>query len=164
MSIAQTTHCDEAEILVLLKKYLEIYEALGPNDSELRELKSLIVAFPCLPRDAAVTLVPRLHGIMKVDVVSRGLMLGEFYEDSLSPGIHNILFFPLRSKIPLFVFRRMVPNDIFFLDRRSDPPSLRAQYLSSYLEWLGSRLSPERVQELALAIVEARNLASIDSA
>lgn len=52
---------------------------------------------------------------MKPSFVEAGMMLGEFYSENESPGLYNPDFRPLRSPIPLFVYRRLVPNDLVFL-------------------------------------------------
>jgi hypothetical protein len=150
--MATIADSSEEQIVQTLKQYLDIYQTLEPSKGEAKELKSLIIAFPSISRELASTLIPTVHGLLKADVVAKGIMLGEFYADSSSPGIHNSTFYPLRSLIPLFVFRQMVPNDFIFLNKDSDTPEVRVNYIESYLKWLGPRLSAERRQEAFRAI------------
>jgi hypothetical protein len=152
MSVAHIESCSEEQIVDTLRQYLAIYESLEPSRGEAKDFKSLIVAFPSISRELASTLIPVVHGLLKADVVAKGLMLGEFYPDSNSPANHNSTFYPLRSDIPLFVFRQMVPNDFIFLNKASDPLALRAKYIDSYLKWLGPRIPVERLQEALKAI------------
>lgn len=144
------------QICQVLREYLTIYQSAELSVPPSSELKTLIIAFPRLPRETSSELVDRAHQAMKPMVVEKGLMLGEFHPDSISPGLHNPHFYPLRSPMPLFVFRQMVPNDLVFLNKPSDTPAQRCHFIRAYLSVLKGRLSAESVDEAlrALAAVE----------
>jgi hypothetical protein len=136
---------------------LALYDRHQPQVGAHTGLRTFIAILPALTAPDRGVLIETVHSRMKAAVVDRGLMLGEFYPESLSPGVHNPRFYPLRSPLPLFVLRRMVPGDLVFLNKASDPPDRRAHYLRAYVTALGHELSPERAAEAhgALATTES---------
>lgn len=137
----------------LLLRCLDIYEHDAAVVGSARNLRTLIVVLPNLPAGQRAALIDAAHGTLKPTVVEHGLMLGEFYPESLSPGVHNPLFHPLRSPVPLFVFRQMVPGDLVFLNKAADPPNRRARYLRAYLKALDRELPQDLVAQAQRALV-----------
>jgi hypothetical protein len=145
---------DERPICDRLQTFLQIYGTLEArsNAGVVSDLRTLVIAFPKLPPGQVASLVMGAHALMKPTFVDRGLMLGEFYSGSESPGVHNPSFRPLRSPIPLFVIRAMVPGDLVFLNKPSEPPSKRSYFIRAYLNALKGVLSAERVTEAERAL------------
>jgi uncharacterized protein DUF6875 len=156
VSIVDWSPQDEAEACDLLKMYLSIYQSLEPEVEEGKDLRTLIVAFPMLKQRNIPAFIDAVHAATKPSVVDLGLMLGEFYPESLSPGIHNSQFYPLRSPMPLFVYRQMVPADLMFLDKPSDAPEQRIRFIQSYLDAFGKKLSPEWINQAYRAIAASK--------
>ena len=144
----------QEEVCRVLRHYLEVYNGLATSSAH-QELKTLVLVFEDMENDAAPTLIGEVHEIMKPTFVHAGLMLGEFFSLNESPGLHNPDFRPLRSPIPLFVYRQMVPDDLVFLTKPLDPPDLRARFVSDYLRTMGDALSPARRREATGALTTA---------
>jgi len=102
---------------------------------------SWVLIFPHVTPEEAIEVIDPPQRRMKPTFVKEGLMLGEFHPISLSPGLRNPAFRPLRSPIPLLVIRHMVESDIDFLSRPLDPAPIRIQSLKAYLQFLGGSLS-----------------------
>lgn len=141
----------------LVQKYMRVYEALEPIAGDGKLLKALILILPEIPQDEACSLVEGVKDTMKLSFIEAGLMLGEFYAASKSPGLHNPDFNPLTSPIPLFVYRQLLPDDLVFLTKQSDSAQLRIRFIRAYLRLLGDKLSPERLH-VAHAALRAAEL------
>jgi hypothetical protein len=100
-----------------------------------------VLIFPHVTPEEAIDVIDVPQRRMKPSFVKEGLMLGEFHPISLSPGLRNPAFRPLRSPIPLLVIRHMVESDIDFLSRPFDPAPIRIQSLKAYMQFLGTSLS-----------------------
>jgi hypothetical protein len=142
------------DICHLLHEYKKIYQSRVARIGHLRDFASLILAFPRLVDEDAGALIQDVHRRTKPSVVAAGMMLGEFYPESRSPGVHNPEFYPLRSPMPLFVFRQMVENDLVFLVSPLDSPERRRGFIEAYLSHMGARLSSDHRRE-ALASLAA---------
>jgi len=119
-----------------------------------------VLIFPEVTPEQAAEVIDGPQRKMKPTFVKEGLMLGEFHPISLSPGLRNPAFRPLRSPIPLLVIRHMVESDIDFLSRPFDPAPIRMQSLKAYLQFLGSSLSiaSHAKAKEALKVAEAEAL------
>jgi len=149
----------QTEMCRILDELLKVYQILEPRTGDAKEFKTLIMIFPDIPSPRAYSLVEKVHKVMKPKIVEAGMMLGEFYPQSESPGLHNREFRPLRSPFPLFVYRQMVPNDLVFLTKVSDPPQRRIEFVLSYLRSLSGRLPAERLREAEIALAVAQRQA-----
>jgi hypothetical protein len=127
----------EEVVPVFRERFLADEKALGKIDI----FGSWVLIFPEVATDEAVEVIDAPQRRMKPTFVKEGLMLGEFHPISLSPGLRNPSFRPLRSPIPLLVIRHMVESDIDFLSRPFDPAPIRIQSLKAYMQFLGSSLS-----------------------
>ena len=85
--------------------------------------KAILLVFPDVALADAPVLIDATKERLKPSFVNSGLMLGEFHESNVGPGLHNDQFQPLRSPIPMLVIRFMVSSDLVFLNRESDPPA-----------------------------------------
>jgi hypothetical protein len=119
------------------ERFLADEKALGKIDI----FGSWVLIFPDVATEEAIDVIDVPQRKMKPSFVKEGLMLGEFHPISLSPGLRNPAFRPLRSPIPLLVIRHMVESDIDFLSRPFDPALIRIQSLKAYLQFLGASLS-----------------------
>jgi len=122
--------------------FLDIVEA---QQKELALYKVFLLLFADLPIEDTAKLIDGIQQKLKPFFVESGLMLGEFYKQNESPGLHNPNFRPLRSPIPMLVIRFMVESDLPFLDSENDP-HLRIKYLEAYLR----RFSQGRKDETKL--------------
>ncbi|MEH1770526.1 DUF6875 domain-containing protein [Nostoc sp.] len=122
--------------------FLDIVEA---QQKELALYKVFLLVFADLPIEDTAKLIDGIQQKLKPFFVESGLMLGEFYKQNESPGLHNPNFRPLRSPIPMLVIRFMVESDLPFLDSENDP-HLRIKYLEAYLR----RFSQGRKDETKL--------------
>jgi hypothetical protein len=155
ISVVDDDISDADQMKGLLSACLSAYDQHDAHIGASSGLRTFIVVFPRLTRPDRGTLIDEVHGMIKPVVVERGLMLGEFYPESTSAGVHNPTFLPLRSPMPLFVLRQMVPADLVFLNKKSDRPERRAQYLRAYLRRFDGELSEERRAETRRALAAA---------
>src|SRR5579859_3778213 len=145
----------DADLCGIVAQLLQLYDTYEYTAGADHRLRTFVVVLPTVSNDDEWEQIARVHAGMKPTVVSRGLMLGEFHARSTSPGVHNAAYRPLRSPIPLFVLRHMVPGDLIFLNRDADPPRQRAHFLRSYLRSMAAELTPERLSEACRALVAA---------
>jgi len=138
------------------ERFLADEKAIGKIDI----FGSWVLIFPEVTPEQAAEVIDGPQRKMKPTFVKEGLMLGEFHPISLSPGLRNPAFRPLRSPIPLLVIRHMVESDIDFLSRPFDPAPIRMQSLKAYLQFLGSSLSiaSHAKAKEALKVAEAEAL------
>lgn len=116
--------------------------------------KAILLVFPDVELSEAPVLIDATKERLKPSFVNSGLMLGEFHESNVGPGLHNDEFQPLRSPIPMLVIRFMVSSDLVFLNRESDPPAARALFLSAYLKHQVLRPAEREKVEKILADVK----------
>jgi hypothetical protein len=155
---------DEREMCETVTRYMRIYEKLPVPCERARDLTTLILVCSDITQAQAISLVGHVHQQMKPTLVGNGHMLGEFYAANEAHGVHNEAFRPLRSPIPLLVYRQMVPNDLVFLTEPTDPPQQRINFVSAYLRVLGDRLSDERAHEARSALAAAERELRADAA
>lgn len=118
----------------------ELYRELRQqNPAETRGL-TLVTVFPGLTR---YDLIDAVHRDRKTDVVSQGMMLGQFYPGCSVPGLWDRDFHPLDSPLPMLVLRAMMSTDFPFLVARSD-------WLYAYF----SQLAPDLPRNLRRSIAE----------
>ncbi|MEM9595409.1 MAG: DUF6875 domain-containing protein [Acidobacteriota bacterium] len=147
-----------------VRRYRDVFLNLEPRTGDEAIDKSLLMLFPDVQCDQANELIDSVQQRLKPDYTRFGLMLGEFHERNMTPGLRNPEFFPLRSPVCMLVIRHMVESDLPFLERPDDSPGARVGFLRSYLRRLGGRMS-ERKLDLAIdalvnAEIERRGLAS----
>lgn len=125
------------------------FSTLQPQSLPERNFKALIAVFPGAKDESASTLVQALQIFMKLEIISRGMMIGQFYSSCAEPGLHNLDFRPLQSPYPLLVFRYMQLTDLPFLVEK---PEYIAQYCAKFnissLSHLEKRISGHGVSVL----------------
>jgi hypothetical protein len=113
--------------------YKQVFTEMEPTGKDGRIFKTLLMIFPEVTTEDAPELIDEVQRRLKAGFVDQGLMLGEFHEKNMCPGLHNDNFFPLRSPIPMLVIRHMVSSDILFLNRPEFDLETRMRYIRSYL-------------------------------
>ncbi|WP_435612053.1 DUF6875 domain-containing protein [Streptomyces sp. bgisy159] len=78
-----------------------------------------------LPSDEAKAMVGRVHNALKPEWVEAGYMLGDFWPDHETIGLHNDDFRPFTSPLPLLGMRHIVPADLFFFVKHERDPEQR---------------------------------------
>ncbi len=115
---------------------------------EKNPLLSFIIVFPELNTSEGKASLAQIQKEAKLEFVKHGLMLGEFFEGNLVPGLHNPAFAPLQSPMPLLAIRKMLVNDIPFMDQAADKPAVRVELISAHLDVLKDEMSPEMKQKV----------------
>ncbi|MEU4833185.1 DUF6875 domain-containing protein [Streptosporangium sp. NPDC023615] len=131
---------------------IDLFHELFPEPRAFRA-GALLCLFPDLPADLAAGFIDEGHRLLRMEFVSRGLMLGEFHPDSRVASVHNPDFLVMRSPVPMFAVRALSPHDLLFLDNPATPPHIRIEYLTWYLHYLDLGDTPRRrverrIQEL----------------
>jgi hypothetical protein len=155
LAVCRPSNSTTAEIQRTVTPYRDLFLQLSPQSGEGALFKAIVLIFPELVQNAHV--IDEIQQTLKPFFIGEGLMIGEFHAQNRSPGLHNPHFFPLRSPYPMLAIRYMVPSDLPFLTRASDPPVARAQFLRGYLQRLGTILPEKHLlgARQALATVEA---------
>ncbi len=119
----------------------DLYFRLFPDPQQFKT-GSLLGLLPGLPPEHAPELIDEGHRRLRMDFVSRGLMLGEFHPHSQVASVRNPDFLVMRSPVPMFAVRALTVHDLMFLDTPQAAPVERLQYLKHYLDHLGEQLTP----------------------
>jgi hypothetical protein len=151
-----------SEIEEIVPAFRERFLAEEKVLGKINIFHSWVLIFPDVRIDEAAVVIDAPQRRMKPGFVREGLMLGEFHPMSLSPGLRNPAFRPLRSPIPLLVIRHMVESDIDFLMRPFESPQIRIQSLKAYLQFLGSSLSIVSRIKAKEALAEASRLQELE--
>jgi hypothetical protein len=122
-----------------LRDFVKRFPNLTPNKEDSRDFKSVVIVFPDSDLAKIISVIDGVHQELKSEVVSKGMMIGQFYGDSLYPGLHSTTFRPFNSPCPLIVLRYMQVIDLPFLCRS---PSDINSYCSNFK--VGS---PEELQK-----------------
>jgi len=104
----------ESKELVL--DYMNLFLSKEPTSGKYRDFKSILILLPEVSNEYSEEVIERVQNELKQYFVKNGLMIGQFYPNCSSPGIHNPKFRPLKSPIPLLVIRYMVKYDYVFLE------------------------------------------------
>jgi len=138
LAIVHTKGAVKETIEDIVKRYRDVFLELEPQSGELAIYKSLLLIFPDVNEIEAPEIIDSIQQKLKPFFVEEGLMIGEFHRRNKSPGLHNPNFYPLRSPVPMLAIRFMTESDLPFLQRVTDQPHLRIQYLEAYLKRLGT--------------------------
>lgn len=111
--------------------------------AEHSRFRAILLVFPWVSNSLEANAIDQTQRELKLEFVEEGLMLGEFHEWNVTPGLHNQDFKPLRSPVPLLALREMVEQDLPFLHRPTDSPELRIGLLEAYLRVFQKKLAPE---------------------
>ncbi len=130
---------EQKQVEEIVRSYRDIFIEIEPRSGAAALNKTILLLFPDFYTDRCFQLLNEVQQEIKPFFVEAGLMIGEFHQRNLSPGLHNENFRPLRSPVPLLAIRFMVEADLPFLNRPSDQPHLRIKYLEAYLQHLSSK-------------------------
>jgi hypothetical protein len=131
----QTVHSKDLsadQLDELVQQYASVFLTTEPTSGKARLNKTIVLVFADVADDDAFEKIELTQKRLKPYFVERGLMLGEFHKTHAAAGIHNPNFRPLQSPVPLLVIRYMVPSDLPFLTKPSDPLTMRVRFLRSY--------------------------------
>jgi hypothetical protein len=121
---ANVRFCDEECAVADLHRIRDQYLQMLPNSGPGIVLKTVVYVPSFTDKepgpDELADWMIRVHATAKPSFLDRGLMLGEFFPNHSATGLRSDAFHPLRSPIPLFVIRSMVPLDIMFLSGRRE--------------------------------------------
>lgn len=145
---------DKTAIVESVAQWRDRFLALDPREGDAAMSKALLIVFPNLTTEDA-GLIDEIQYELKSTFVDNGIMLGEFHERNESPGLRNPEFRPLRSPIPMLAIRHMVETDLPFLQRTLYPPTLRAEFIRSYLRRLGANIARNSFDAALAALVTA---------
>jgi hypothetical protein len=112
------------EIRGIMKKYLDLFLQLPPQTGREAQYKTILVVFPHFKEEDCKELIDNIQQQLKLDFVSRGLMIGQFHANCQESGLWNSAFRPLQSPFPMLVIRNMVISDYPFLEH--DQEMIRA--------------------------------------
>ncbi|MEC3956674.1 hypothetical protein VMT65_26805 [Nocardia sp. CDC153] len=134
---------------LVIEDAFELYRALRQaNPADARGL-TLVTAFPGLTR---YDLIDAVHQSRKTEVVSQGMMLGQFYPGCAVPGLWDRDFHPLDAPLPMLVLRAMMSTDFPFLAARSD-------WLYAYF----TQLAPDLPRNLRRSIAERMRVSEAEA-
>jgi hypothetical protein len=132
------------------------FESRPPQIGNRTGLKAMLVLFPSLEGEW----IDDVQETLSLEFVSRFLMIGEFHAECEKPGLHNPMFRPLRSPIPLLAVRKMMLTDLAFLKssdvklhfylRQFGDAALNA--IASYLRAPHDEVTPDVVERLEGAL------------
>ncbi|MEB3357026.1 MAG: hypothetical protein VKK04_09885 [Synechococcales bacterium] len=156
------------ELTALVATYCHTFLELEPKTGPLSVYKSILLIFPDVETQNAGDLIDVVQQNLKPLFVDQGLMIGEFHGRSNSPGLHNPIFRPLRSPIPMLAIRFMAESDLPFLSRMTDSAELRLRYLRAYINRMSmanaARALPAAEAAIAMAEAELKDKAIVPSA
>lgn len=86
-------------------------------------------------------MVARVHRWLKPEFVERGLMLGDFWPQHETPGLHSQTFRPFASPLPMLGMRHIVPADLVFFITPDLAPEEQLSYLGHFHRAFEGRLN-----------------------
>lgn len=110
-------------------------------------------------------MVGRVHSWLKEEFVSLGFMLGDFWPEHETLGLHSEEFRPFTSPLPILGMRHMVPADLVFFITPDLTPQQQLAFLGDYRKVFEGRLNrywSARLEESEAAAREA--LAGVSTA
>jgi hypothetical protein len=143
---------DEASVVANLHRIRDQYLKMEPDSGPDLLLKTVLYVLSYTDQepgpDELRDWMMRVHAAAKPGFLNRGLMLGEFFHNNSATGVRSDTFSPLRSPIPLFAIRSMVPPDILFLsDRRENAEAYFAKFGEDSTKYIRDilNISPKQV-------------------
>lgn len=103
-----------------------------------------------LPEPELKAMVGRAHAALKPEFVAMGLMVGDFWPEHDTIGLHNDDFRPFTSPLSMLGMRHIVPADLNFFIKHEPTAADRLRQLEHYERNLGPRLNEfwrERLDE-----------------
>ena len=139
--------------------YRDLFLSYSDKADKLSVFNAMMLIFPDVSADAADGVIDIIQEKLKPFFIEVGLMIGEFHPFNQTPGLHNPDFRPLRSPIPMLAIRYLHESDLPFLNRPSDSPQRRIQYLEAYLKqaetWVDNNPNQLKAAQNSLAFAKS---------
>ncbi|WP_234317116.1 DUF6875 domain-containing protein [Streptomyces sp. NRRL WC-3744] len=117
-----------------------------------------------LPDDELKAMVERVHTALKPEWVEAGFMVGDFWPDHETIGLHNDDFRPFTSPLPLLGMRHIVPADLAFFVKHEREPGRRKWCLEMFRKNFATQLNEYWTRELEQAEADVeRELAELSA-
>lgn len=122
-------HPEQDHIVHMIRDLKDRFIAMLPVDEKDKRFKAIAILFPNLEESEVVKIIDEVQLKLKPEFVSLGLMIGQFHENCIEPGLRNAEFKPLQSPVPLLAIRFMVETDWPFL---AGDPVLEEAYYNNF--------------------------------
>ena len=86
-------------------------------------------------------MVGRVHSWLKEEFVAMGFMLGDFWPEHETIGLHSEIFRPFTSPLPILGMRHMVPADLVFFITPDLTPHQQLNFMRHYRNVFAGRLN-----------------------
>jgi Domain of unknown function (DUF6875) len=113
LAVSMASHKDHAQIYRTMRDSLTALDAI-PCKHELRDLRTIIVAFPNCMDEAGIRTLQQVQTRLGLHAMRQFKMIGLFHANTNSTGLWNEDFRPLKSPFPLYAVRYMVVEDAPF--------------------------------------------------
>ncbi len=145
----------DAALMALARQLLDQLrvkaQALGPDRIYL---VNMVVPYG-RPDEEIRAMVGRVHQALKPEWVEAGYMLGDFWPDHETIGLHNDDFRPFTSPLPLLGMRHIVPADLFFFVKHERDPADRLWCLEAFRKNFEGQLNEYWTKQLEAAEADA---------
>jgi hypothetical protein len=113
-----------------------------------------------LPEPELKAMVARVHARLRREFVASGFMVGDFWPEHDTPGLHSPTFRPFASPMPMLGVRQVVPADLVFFITPDIPADVQREYLEVYGNHFAGRLNEYWSKRLAAALAAVDPAAS----
>ena len=138
----------------LAAQALEFRELARRRAAELGPEGSFLIYFAVpygAPEPDLKAMVARVHARLRREFVASGFMVGDFWPDHETPGLHSPTFRPFASPVPMLGVRHVVPADLVFFITPDIPADTQREYLELYGNHFAGRLNDYWSKRLAAA-------------
>ena len=154
---------DQAFMALARKLRDGVLERAGELGSDRLYLVGMAVPYG-LPDAELKAMVARVHAALKPEFVARGLMIGDFWPEHETIGLHNDDFRPFTSPIPLLGMRHITPADLPFFVKHEPVPAERLRLLGNFRTLFDGRLNAYWSERLVEAELTAEQELSLSRA
>jgi hypothetical protein len=109
-----------------------------------------------LPEPELKAMVGRAHAALKPEFVAQGLMVGDFWPEHETIGLHNDDFRPFTAPLSMLGMRHIVAADLNFFIKHEPTAQARLEQLEHYERNLGPRLNEYWSERLVEALDQTR--------
>ncbi len=158
------TRGDEALMALARELLARMRRRADELGSDRIYLVNMVVPYG-LPDDELKAMVERVHTALKPEWVEAGFMVGDFWPDHETIGLHNDDFRPFTSPLPLLGMRHIVPADLVFFVKHEREPGRRKWCLEMFRKNFATQLNEYWTRELEQAEADVeRELAELSAA
>lgn len=148
------TQGDEALMALARKLRAGVLEKAAELGSDRLYLVGMAVPYG-LPEPELKAMVARVHAALKPEFVALGLMIGDFWPEHETIGLHNDDFRPFTSPMPLLGMRHITPADLPFFVKHEPDPDDRLRLLANFRRLFEGRLNAHWTDRLNESVREA---------